>query len=157
MARRPNGPSRCGVNTDPSERSSRGRTGVDPPVVLVVEDERPLAELLAWLVEELGYTPVVASHGRQALELARERLPALVLTDLMMPYLDGAGLAAALRAAAAKDGRDAPPILLITAADSAAAERVGANAVLHKPFDLDQMARLLGRYLGSPAGYEDAR
>ncbi len=80
------------ANASISERvSGQGGPLTTTCCSLVVEDEPPLAELLARLVEELGYTPVVASHGRQALELARERLPALVLTDLMMPYLDGQG------------------------------------------------------------------
>jgi CheY-like chemotaxis protein len=126
--------------------------GAATPIVLVVDDEWPITEILAGLIEDLGYTPVVAAHGRQALELARQRPPALVLTDLMMPYLDGAGLVAALRAAAAKDGRDAPPTVLISAAGAAAAAAAGADAVLHKPFDLDEVAHLLVHYLGRPPG-----
>ena len=72
--------------------------GPQSPIILVVDDERPIANVLAGLVADLGYTAMVASHGRHALELARERPPSLVVTDLMMPYLDGAGLVAELRA-----------------------------------------------------------
>ena len=135
--------------------------GTPSPVILVVDDERPIANILAGLLADLGYTPLVASHGRHALELARERPPALVLTDLMMPYLSGAGLAAALRADAEADGRDAPPIILITAAGAAAAEAVGADAVLYKPFELEHVEAWVTRLLGPPpeggGGGEPAR
>ncbi len=49
-------------NTGPSEEKL---------VVLVVDDERPLAEVLAGFLSDLGYLPVMANHGRQALDLAR--------------------------------------------------------------------------------------
>jgi CheY-like chemotaxis protein len=124
--------------------------GPQSPVILVVEDERPIADVLAGLLADLGYTPMVANHGRHALELARERPPSLVLTDLMMPYLGGAGLAAELRADAAANGRQAPPIILITAAGAAAAATVGADAVLRKPFELDDVEAWVKRLLGPP-------
>jgi CheY-like chemotaxis protein len=126
--------------------------GAQSPVILVVDDERPIANVLAGLVADLGYTPMVASHGRHALELARERAPSLVLTDLMMPYVGGADLAAELRADAEANGRQAPPIILITAAGAAAAETVGADAVLRKPFELDDVEAWVKRLLGPPPG-----
>ncbi|MDB5056555.1 MAG: hypothetical protein JWO59_27, partial [Chloroflexi bacterium] len=43
----------------------------EPKRVLIAEDEEPLAETIFYVVEEAGYTPLVALHGRQALELAR--------------------------------------------------------------------------------------
>ena len=122
--------------------------GPQSTIILVVDDERPIAIVLAGLVADLGYTPMVASHGRHALELARERPPSLVLTDLMMPYLGGAGLAAELRADAEANGRPAPPIILITAAGAAAAETVQADAVLRKPFELDDVEAWVKRLLG---------
>lgn len=126
----------------------------DDLLVLVVEDEEPIAEALALLVLDAGYTPLIASHGRQALELARKRLPALVITDLMMPYLDGAGLITALRADAANAERQAPPIILMTAAGLQRVREVGADAVLSKPFDLDEVEALLARFLGPALDHE---
>ncbi|MEO7000437.1 MAG: response regulator, partial [Ktedonobacterales bacterium] len=58
-------------------------------LVLIVEDEEPIALALAYIVEDAGYTPLVAMHGQQALELARSQHPALILTDLMMPQMSG--------------------------------------------------------------------
>jgi len=81
--------------------------GPGPPLVLIAEDERPIAAILRAVVADAGYEPAVATHGRQALELARERWPALVITDLMMPYLGGDELIAALRTEAEARGRGA--------------------------------------------------
>jgi two-component system chemotaxis response regulator CheY len=116
-------------------------------LVLIVDDERPIADLLAEVVMAAGYRAVVAADGRQALALARERWPALVITDLMMPVLDGAELVAALRAEAATGGQAPPPVILMTAAGSAAARQVRADALLAKPFEVADVLQLVGRFL----------
>jgi len=116
-------------------------------VVLIAEDERSIASLVAEVVAQAGYTPLVATNGRQALALAREQWPALVITDLMMPYLDGAALTTALRAEAATRGDAAPPIVLMTAAGPQYARAAGADAVLRKPFNLAELEALLLRFL----------
>lgn len=135
----------------------RGRT---PALVLIAEDEEPIAETISYIVEDAGYTPLVAAHGRQALEFARAERPALLITDLMMPHLDGAALIAALRADAAADGAQggdeggqggqggaAPPIILMTAASLDLARAAGADVVLRKPFALAELEALLHRFL----------
>lgn len=116
-------------------------------LILIAEDERPIAEVVAAVVADAGYEPVVAAHGRQALELARERWPGLVITDLMMPHLDGAGLIGALGEEAAARGRTRPPVILMTAAGPRQAREAGADAVLRKPFDLDALEELIRRLL----------
>lgn len=118
-----------------------------PPMVLIVEDERSIAAVVAEVVTELGCTAVVAAQGRQALELARERWPALVITDLMMPRMGGAALIAALRDMAASQGVTAPPILLLTAASGQYAGAAGADAILRKPFNLAELEALIRRLL----------
>jgi two-component system chemotaxis response regulator CheY len=117
------------------------------PPVLIAEDEEPIAEVLALIVESMGHTPLLAAHGKQALELARQQRPALVITDLMMPQMDGVALIAALRADAAAQDRAAPPIIAMTAAGARRARDAGADAVLSKPFDLDELETLLRRFL----------
>ena len=67
---------------------------------------------------------------------------------MMLPILDGAGLARALRAEAAARGRAMPPIILMTASHTSHAERIGADALLRKPFELDELVGLLRRFLG---------
>ncbi|GHO64200.1 hypothetical protein KSC_030920 [Ktedonobacter sp. SOSP1-52] len=61
----------------------------EPPIVLIVDDDIPITEILTLVVESLGYQPLVAFNGQQALDLAREHWPALVLTDVMMPIMGG--------------------------------------------------------------------
>ena len=71
--------------------------------ILIVEDEYGLAELLRDMLTERGYDVSLAINGRLALEVLRERRIQLVLTDTMMPVMDGPELAKAMRA------DDAPP------------------------------------------------
>lgn len=122
----------------------RGET----PVVLIAEDEEPIAQAIAYIVEDLGYTPAVAIHGKQALELARTYRPALVITDLMMPQMTGAELIRALRQDAAQKEYPAPPIILMSAAGRQYVDTVQADAYLPKPFDVVEVEALLEQYLG---------
>lgn len=127
--------------------SSTGGARSGGPIVLIVEDEVPIAEVVASVVADAGYTPMVAQNGRQALEVTRTHHPALVITDWMMPHVTGAELIATLRAEAAASGRAAVPVILMTAASVARARAVQADAVLCKPFDLAQLDDLLRRFL----------
>ena len=117
-------------------------------LVLIAEDEEPIAEAIAFLVEDNGYTSLIAKNGREALELARTRHPALVITDLMMPYMDGDELIQALHADAALDNHAPPPIILLSAAGLRRMQHADADAILPKPFELDDLERLLLRFLG---------
>ncbi len=116
-------------------------------VVLIADDEEPLAETVAFIVREAGYTPLIALHGREALELARARRPALLILDLMLPYLDGEAVIAALRADAKGDGTSAPPIVVMTGASLPRARAAGADTVLRKPFHLEDLEVVLRRFL----------
>lgn len=126
-------------------RPGQGAEWADAPhdgaVVLIAEDEPAIAAVLALIVEEAGHVPLMAGDGARALALARERRPALLITDLMMPVLDGRGLIAALRGEGA-----AVPAIIVTAAPGRAAT-AGADAVLAKPFDIGQLEALLARFL----------
>ena len=68
--------------------------GTEPCLVLIAEDEAPIAETVAMTVQDASYSATVATHGQKALDRARKHPPALVITDLMMPHLDGAELIA---------------------------------------------------------------
>ncbi len=119
-------------------------------LVLIVEDEGAIARVLAAFVEDLGYVAMVAPHGAAALETARARWPALVLTDNMMPLMNGSRLITELRAEAASSGRVMPPTVLMTAANPRLGDGVVPDVLLPKPFDLVQVEALLERFLGRP-------
>ena len=68
------------------------------PTVLVVEDEWVIAEVLAVTLADAGYQVITAANGRQALASLAETRPDVIVTDTMMPILDGPGLLAALAA-----------------------------------------------------------
>jgi two-component system response regulator VicR len=59
------------------------------PVILIVEDERSLSEAYQIILRKSGYTVHVAYDGQEALDVAKETEPALILLDLRMPRMDG--------------------------------------------------------------------
>jgi two-component system, chemotaxis family, chemotaxis protein CheY len=120
---------------------------VEPILILIADDEEPIVEMLATFVTDLGYTPLVAQSGKQALDLVREHWPALVITDLMMPLMNGVDLILALRAEATAQRRASPPIVLLTAGSKRAASQVPVDALLLKPFDLSQLELVIHRLL----------
>jgi DNA-binding response OmpR family regulator len=118
-----------------------------PPRVLVVEDDRPIAEVLQRSLRIEGYDVRTSGDGREALDTAHAFLPDLVVLDLGLPGLDGIEVARRLRA------HDDTPILMLTARDALEA-RVegldsGADDYLVKPFErrelLARMRALLRR------------
>jgi CheY-like chemotaxis protein len=116
-------------------------------IILVAEDEDPIRELVRGLLTDEGYQVLDAPNGARALELARWQRPALVLTDLMMPVMDGTTLCRALKS----DPQTCPvPIIVMTASGPTAAAASGADAYLLKPFDLDLLLQLVARHAGSP-------
>lgn len=114
-------------------------------LVLIAEDEIAIADVLLAVVEEAGYTAVVARNGRDALALAHVHRPDLLITDLMMPEMDGPALIAALRA----EYRPDLSVILVTAAALNRTIAAGASAVLRKPFDIEALEALLGTFLPS--------
>jgi DNA-binding response OmpR family regulator len=115
--------------------------------VLIAEDDTPIAAIVCAAIEDAGYHAVVARDGRQALELARSVGPSLVITDMMMPFLTGADLIRALREDAAAEQRSPVPTILMTAVSALSARSAGADALLRKPFDLDELDNLVNIYL----------
>lgn len=117
-------------------------------LILVIEDDVPIAEALALIIEDLGYQAVIATDGLTGLELARSRQPRMILTDLMLPKLSGQQVVAQLRAEQASQGRPVPPIVIVTAAGRHQAREAGGDAFLIKPFELEAVESTLQRLLG---------
>ena len=110
--------------------------------ILVVDDERPVRELLAALLADGGHRVLTAGHGQQALEVVAAERPDLVISDLMMPVLGGAELCRRLKA-----GAGSMPVILMSSAHARQAEGTGADAFIAKPFDLEAMEAVVGRWL----------
>ncbi|MGH9557997.1 MAG: response regulator transcription factor, partial [Bryobacteraceae bacterium] len=110
--------------------------------ILVVEDERKMAQLLEKTLQEEGHQVIVASDGREGFEIAKCSPFDVIVLDLMLPKMDGMAVARGLRAC-----RNRTPILMLTARD-APADIVhgldsGADDYLTKPFSIDiLLARL---------------
>jgi DNA-binding response OmpR family regulator len=110
--------------------------------VLVVEDERRLAQLVRRVLEEEGHTVDVAYDGEEGLQMALEGTHDVIVLDIMLPEINGLDVCKSLRA-----NRVDTPVLLLTALDSVD-DRVrgldaGADDYLPKPFAFQElMARL---------------
>jgi CheY-like chemotaxis protein len=104
--------------------------------ILVVDDEFDLLQTICATLELGGFRPVAAGNGRAALELLEKENPALVLTDVMMPYLSGYDLVAAIRQ---RPGGKEVPVVLMSAIDPALHPHGAWDRVLHKPFTLDTL------------------
>lgn len=117
------------------------------PTVLIVEDEFAIADLLEMALTDEGYRVLHAANGRQGLErLAEGPRPDLVITDYMMPILDGAGLLKAMRDTQAQ--RDIPCIVMSSMPEANVRERVaGYAAFVRKPFQLAAVVQVVARVL----------
>jgi two-component system, cell cycle response regulator len=110
--------------------------------ILVVEDDPAIAALVEETLNEESYE-VVPTGAADALRLARELRPDVILTDYAMPDMDGAEISRRLRADRATAGI---PIILMSAHPPAARPRLPVDAELRKPFDLEVMAAAVARW-----------
>jgi DNA-binding response OmpR family regulator len=114
------------------------------PTVLVVDDDPVIRRLLRVNFEMEDFTVVEAGDGVEALAAAKKQLPDVIVSDVMMPRMDGVALVAALRAD--PDTKDVPVLLLSAkaqAADVAAGKGAGADDYVTKPFEpLDLVDRV---------------
>jgi DNA-binding response OmpR family regulator len=105
--------------------------------ILVVDDEPPIVEMLAYNLERANYQVSVARDGEEALAKARREQPDLIILDLMLPRLDGLEVCRALRRE-----RDVP-IIMLTARDSEVDRVVGlelgADDYVVKPFSVREL------------------
>jgi two-component system, OmpR family, alkaline phosphatase synthesis response regulator PhoP len=123
--------------------------------VLVVEDERDVAELLRYNLAKEGYDVVVATTGPDAIKLAHDQRPDLVLLDIMVPHLNGWEICRRLK----QDAETRPiPVIMLTGrveeGDKVLGFEVGADDYVTKPFsprELLARIRAVGRRRGVDA------
>lgn len=105
--------------------------------ILIVEDDRPLAEVLEYNLRQEGYETVVAHDGQDGLHQARLRTPDLMLLDLMLPMVDGLEICRRLRADPVTRGI---LVLMLTAkgeeTDEVVGFAVGTDDYVAKPFSV---------------------
>jgi DNA-binding NtrC family response regulator len=116
--------------------------------ILVVDDDSQMRRLLARILTGAGYTVHEATNGKHGIERFAQVRPALVITDIVMPDMEGIELIQALH-------QTAPtiPILAISGRSHhalylRAATTLGAMAALEKPFDADKLLSVVERLLG---------
>jgi two-component system cell cycle response regulator DivK len=120
---------------------------VPGPLILLVEDNAKNMTLLRDVLHATGYRTLEASTGGQALTLATEHVPALVLMDIRMRDLDGVEALRRLRMA---DGTASIPVLAVTAqamkGDRERFTEAGFDGYLSKPIDIDELLAAVERY-----------
>ena len=118
--------------------------------VLVVEDDRNIAELLQMYLEKEGYAVTVAADGGQGLSAFRASKPDLVLLDVMMPVMDGWAVCRAIRA------ESTTPVIMLTAKgetdDKVAGLKQGADDYITKPFEMKEVLARIEAVLRRTSG-----
>jgi len=118
--------------------------------ILIVDDEYLIADILGFAMEDEGYMVVKASNGRKALEVLDRERPSLVITDFMMPVMDGLEFARAVRQRPAF--ADLPVFLMSGAQGSIGRASPDLfNIVFDKPFDINKVIFEVVKHIGRPA------
>lgn len=121
-------------------------------LILVVDDSADNVAMMSLNLQQQGYRVVTASNGEDAVAVATQTMPNLILMDINLPTLDGLGATRRIRENNAL--RDVP-VIAVTAFGTEGFQRaaydVGVAGYLTKPIDLDRMNQLIARLL-SPGG-----
>jgi len=117
-------------------------------MILVIDDDQDLLDLVALMLESVGYRVETAINGLAGLQAVQHAKPDLILLDIKMPVISGQEFAREFYA----HYDSSTPIVVITASESAQqrAKEIGASGWIGKPFDLDVLINTVGRYIGAP-------
>ena len=113
--------------------------------VLIVDDEPDIVDLVSMILDDEDVTLLTAYDGHEALEIVRQEHPDLVITDIMMPRLDGRELCMRVRSEPATSDT---VVVLMSAMQNLDPNGCDAAALIHKPFDIDEMEGTVDRLLG---------
>jgi CheY-like chemotaxis protein len=123
--------------------------GIPLGPLLVVEDVPNVLELLEVTLRFKGYPVITAHNGQEALERIKKERPALIITDILMPKMDGYGMVYQMRTDALT--RDIPVIFLsatyVTPEDKAFALSLGASRFIEKPIDTEEFLLTIAELL----------
>ena len=117
--------------------------------ILIAEDHLDSRDAMRALLEAFGFRVVVAVDGKQAVQIAMEQRPDLILMDIMMPELDGFEATRQLRQCAETQQT---PIIAVTAMEGAQrlALQAGANDYVRKPIDIRGLIAKVNTWLPNP-------
>src|SRR2546427_3278614 len=111
-----------------------------PQLILVVEDEKDLLDLLQFNLRQAGFETLAAQDGEQALALVRNRVPDLVLLDLMLPGVPGTEICRQLKSSPRTKN---VPVVMLTArgeeVDRVVGFELGADDFVTKPFSIREL------------------
>lgn len=117
--------------------------------ILVVDDEMYIVNILDFSLESEGFRVQSAANGEEALRMAVDDTPDLIILDVMVPKIDGFDVCRALKA---KEETKHVPIILLTAkdrdADRKKGEEVGCDAYMTKPFSPSRLIERVRELLG---------
>ena len=120
---------------------------MDTPSIIIVEDNQTLRRLLEYRVGKL-YDVRTAEDGEQALQLIDDGVPDLIISDIMMPKMDGYSVLGRLRR---KEQFKLLPVIMLTAKGEASeiikAQYLDATDYLIKPFELKSLLKTIERHL----------
>ena len=131
----------------PAAHRDDHRPGSDALSVLIVDDEVGMTQVVSDLLSRHGYVVSVAFNGRLALAQLRERPVDIVLTDVMMPVMDGTELLQEMLAD--ERYRQIPVIFMTSLPESVPAEASADHAVLEKPFSSELLLKIIEDTVGS--------
>jgi CheY-like chemotaxis protein len=136
--------------TDERPRAAPGAEKPGPrPLILLAEDNPALAEMLTWLLDREGFETLHAADGMSALAMARQGKPALILSDVTLPRMDGFTLCRMIKS----DARlTRIPFVFLTArtqeSDRETALKAGADEYVTKPIPNADLVKMIRKHLG---------
>ena len=122
-------------------------TGIGSAVILCVERDPHVRELETYFLKEAGFGVTFADDGLQAFELARRLPPTIVITEILVPKLDGLALCRRIKADPAT--RDIAVLVFSLLAAERRAQDAGADAFLSKPLSAERLKEVLRHLLGA--------
>ena len=135
-----------------ADSPTEGKTGEPKFLILVVDDSADNLAVISLYLQTQGYRVVTANNGEDAVNVATQMLPDVILMDINLPALDGLGATRRIRET---EALRETPVIAITAFGTEGFQRaaydVGVSGYLTKPLDLDRMHQLIARLL-SPTG-----
>lgn len=119
------------------------------PLVLIVDDDEKNLKLLRVILQNYGYEVIEATNGEDAVKLAKENIPALILMDVRMPVMDG--IVATKIIKSEPTTAQIPVIMLTSFAMAGNSERIilesGCDGYITKPIDVKEFKEIIGKII----------